>query len=115
MAAMGDNRPEAAWEDISELCAHEPDDEECMHWLLRCGTMLQRWNDVGVRLSAFLGRNPGSLAMRFALAGVLLRAGRRGDAQREYECLRALAPDMEGMDELGRQLAAPLLAPDHAA
>lgn len=115
MAAMGDNRPEAAWEDICELCAHEPDDEECMHWLLRCGTMLHRWNEVGARLSAFLGRNPGSLAMRFAFAGVLLRAGRRGDAQREYECLRALAPDMEGMDELGRQLAAPQLAPDHAA
>ncbi|MCS6329547.1 MAG: glycosyltransferase [Nitrospira sp.] len=115
MAAMGDNRPEAAWEQICELCAHEPDDEECMHWLLRCGTMLQRWNDVGARLSTFLGRNPGSLAMRFAFAGVLLRAGRRGDAQREYECLRALAPDMEGMDELGRQLAAPQLAPDHAA
>jgi GT2 family glycosyltransferase/Flp pilus assembly protein TadD len=115
MAAIGDNRPEAAWKHICELCAHEPDDEECMHWLLRCGTMLHRWNEVGARLSAYLGRNPGSLAMRFAFAGVLLRAGRRGDAQREYECLRALAPDMEGMDELGRQLTAPQLAPDHAA
>lgn len=115
MAAMGDNRPEAAWSEITGLCAHEQDDEECMHWLLRCGTMLQRWTDVGVRLSAFLGRNPGNLAMRFALAGVLLRAGRRGDAQREYDCLLALAPGMEGLDELERQLAAPQLEPDHAA
>ena len=77
--------------------------------------MLQRWNEVGARLTAFVGRNPGNLAMRFALAGVLLRAGRRGDARREYECLRALAPDMEGMDELGRQLAESQLTPDHAA
>ncbi|MBA5868777.1 MAG: glycosyltransferase [Nitrospira sp. CR2.1] len=115
MAAIGDSRPEAAWSEITGLCAHEPDDEECMHWLLRCGTMLQRWNDVGTWLSAFLGRNPGNLAMRFALAGVLLRAGRRADAQREYDCLRALAPDMEGLDELKQQLAVPQLASDHAA
>lgn len=117
MATMGDNRPESAWSQLTWLCAHNPDDEECMHWLLRCGTMLQRWNEVAVRLTAFLARNPGNVALRFALAGVLLRSGRRAEAQREYDCLCALAPTLEGMEELARQLAQPEghLVPNHAA
>lgn len=117
MAAMGAGRAEAAWSQLMTLCANEPDDEECMHWLLRCGTMLQRWEAVASRLAAFVARNPGNVAMRFALAGVLLRSGRRGDAQREFERLRALSPTFEGMDELARQLAEAegQLVPDHAA
>ncbi|MGB4888761.1 MAG: tetratricopeptide repeat protein, partial [Nitrospira sp.] len=117
MAAMGAGRAEAAWSQLMALCANEPDDEECMHWLLRCGTMLQRWEAVASRLAAFVARNPGNVAMRFALAGVLLRSGRRGDAQREFERLRALSPTFEGMDELARQLAEAegQLVPDHAA
>ena len=79
--------------------------------------MLQRWNEVAVRLTAFLARNPGNVALRFALAGVLLRSGRRAEAQREYDCLCALAPTLEGMEELARQLAQPEghLVPNHAA
>ncbi len=115
MAAMGGNRAEAAWSHVSGLCAEYPDDEECMHWMLKCGTALQSWDALASRLASFIARNPGNLAMRFALAGVLLRAGRRADAQREYDCLRALAPDMEGLDELKQQLAVPQLASDHAA
>ncbi len=117
MAAMGGNRAEAAWSQLMTLCANEPDDEECMHWMLRCGTSLERWDAVASRLSSFLARNPGNVAMRFALASVLLRSGRRGDAQREYDRLRALAPTFEGMDELAKQLAEPAgqLVPDHAA
>jgi hypothetical protein len=54
--------------------------------------------------------------MRFALAGVLLRAGRRADAQREYDWLRAMVPTFEGMDELAKQLAeSERLVPNHAA
>ncbi|MCW5795870.1 MAG: glycosyltransferase [Nitrospira sp.] len=117
MAAMGDNRPEAAWSHVAGLCADYPDDEECMHWMLKCGTLLQRWDALATRLSSFVVRNPGNIAMRFALAGVLLRAGRRADAQREYDWLRAMVPTFEGMDELAKQLAESErpLVPNHAA
>ncbi|HNM60009.1 MAG TPA: glycosyltransferase, partial [Nitrospira sp.] len=117
MAAMGDNRPEAAWSHVAGLCADYPDDEECMHWMLKCGTLLQRWDALATRLSSFVARNPGNIAMRFALAGVLLRAGRRADAQREYDWLRAMVPTFEGMDELAKQLAESErpLVPNHAA
>ncbi len=116
MAAMGGNRAEAAWSQLIALCADEPDDEECMHWLLKCGTMLQRWETLAARLASFVARNPGNIAMRFALAGVLLRAGRRADAQREYDWLRAMVPTFEGMDELAKQLTeSERLVPNHAA
>ncbi|HPV82888.1 MAG TPA: glycosyltransferase [Nitrospira sp.] len=117
MAAMGDNRAEAAWSHVTGLCADYPDDEEGMHWMLKCGTMLQRWDTLASRLSSFVARNPGNIAMRFALAGVLLRAGRRADAQREYDWLRAMVPTFEGMDELAKQLADPERhpVPHHAA
>ena len=117
MAAMGDNRAEAAWSHVTSLCAEHPDDEECIHWMLKCGTTLQRWDALASRLSSFVVRNPGNIAMRFALAGVLLRAGRRADAQREYEWLRAMVPTFEGMDELAKQLAESErpLVPNHAA
>ena len=117
MAAMGDNRAEAAWSHVADLCADHPDDEECMHWMLKCGTMLQRWDALASSLASFLARNPGNIAMRFALAGVLLRAGRRADARREYDWLRAIVPTFEGMDELAKHLAEPErpLVPNHAA
>jgi len=117
MAAMGGDRAAAAWSQVIALCADEPDDEECMHWLLKCGTMLQRWDALASRLSSFVVRNPGNIAMRFALAGVLSRAGRRAEAQREYDWLRAMAPTFEGLDELAKQLAESerRLVPNHAA
>jgi len=117
MAAMGNNRAEAAWPLLQSLCADGPDDEECIHWLLRCGTALERWDAVASRLSTFVARNPGNLAMRFALAGVLLRSGRRADAQRECETLRALDPTFDGLDELTTKLVAPngRLVQHHAA
>ncbi|WHZ14751.1 MAG: Glycosyltransferase [Nitrospira sp.] len=117
MAAMGDGRAEAAWALLQPLCANGPDDEECIHWLLRCGTALERWDAVASRLSTFVARNPGNLAMRFALAGVLLRSGRRTDAQRECETLRALDPTFDGLDELTTKLVEPdgRLVQHHAA
>lgn len=117
MAAIGNNQPERAWAQITALCAQQPDDEECLHWLLKCGTLLQRWDALASQLSSFVARNPGNMAMRFALAGVLLRAGRRADAQREYDCLQVLAPAFEGLDELAKQLAQPVgqAVQNHAA
>ena len=117
MAEMGDNRAEAAWSHVADLCADHPDDEECMQWMLKCGTTLQRWDALASSLATFLARNPGNIPMRFALAGVLLRAGRRADARREYDWLRAIVPTFEGMDELAKHLAEPErpLVPNHAA
>ncbi|MCE3223970.1 MAG: protein of unknown function, putative Glycosyl transferase [Nitrospira sp.] len=117
MAAMGTHHWERAWNILLPLCANEPDDEECMHWLLRCGTALERWDAVGTRLTTFLIRNPGNMALRFALAGVLLRSGRRTEAQREYDMLQALDPAFDGLDELARSLTEPTAhrVPHHAA
>jgi thioredoxin-like negative regulator of GroEL len=117
MAAMGAGHFERAWNLLAPLCANEPDDEECMHWLLRCGTALERWEGISARLTTFLVRNPGNMALRFALAGVFLRSGRRAEAQREYDMLRALDPAMEGLDELATKMAEPAahVVPEHAA
>jgi predicted Zn-dependent protease len=117
MAAMGGHRPERAWDVLLPLCANEPDDEECMHWLLRCGTALERWAEISERLTAFLVRNPGNMTLRFALTGVLLRLGHRAEAQREYDLLRILDPAMEGLEELARELSdsAGRAVPQHAA
>jgi GT2 family glycosyltransferase len=117
MAAMGAGQTESAWSTLMPLCDNAPDDEECIHWLLRCGTVLERWDAVRSRLSFFLARNPGNAAMRFAFAGVLLRCGRGMEAQREYEWLCALYPSFDGLDELARKLSEPgvRLIPHHAA
>ena len=45
------------------------------------------------------------MAVRFALASVLLRAQQLDDAQREYGQLCILAPDYDGLIELGQSLA----------
>ncbi|MBS0182815.1 MAG: hypothetical protein JSS39_10475 [Nitrospira sp.] len=82
-----------------------PDDAEAIHWLLRAGTAQNRWKELGEQLSAYVVRNPGDLAVRFALASVLLRARQLDDAQREYGQLRMLAPNYDGLIELGQALA----------
>ncbi len=105
MAAMGGGHAERAWTEAMRLCEQLPDDEEAAHWLLRTGTELERWDALAQRLATFIARNPASLAMRFARAGVLLRAGRRADAQRECDALRALDPKFEGLAELTRRIA----------
>jgi GT2 family glycosyltransferase/tetratricopeptide (TPR) repeat protein len=104
MASVGEQRFEPAWDAASTLCREYPDDEECMHWLLRCGTALERWDPLDGYLKTFIGRNPGNLAMRFARAGVLLRRGRRDEARDEYERLRLLDATFEGLDDLALQL-----------
>lgn len=104
MASVGEQRFEVAWETVWPLCESIPDDEECLHWLLRCGTPLERWAQLETRLKTFVARNPANLAMRFARAGVLLRLGRVADARAEYGRLQLLDPDLEGLEDLGKQL-----------
>ncbi|MDR4472166.1 MAG: hypothetical protein MRJ92_05790 [Nitrospira sp.] len=76
--------------------------------------MLHRWNESPGD-SAFLGRNPGSLAMRFAFAGVLLRAGRRGDAQREYSACGLWRRTWKEWTNWGDNSPHRSWHPDHAA
>jgi glycosyltransferase involved in cell wall biosynthesis/SAM-dependent methyltransferase/Flp pilus assembly protein TadD len=97
---------ERAWELCAALLEEYPDDAEVIHWLLRAGTALNRWQPLAGHLAHFLERNPADLAVRFALAGVLLRGGRVEDARREYETIRLLQPDYEGLVELEQALNA---------
>ncbi|HWV46323.1 MAG TPA: hypothetical protein VN039_09955, partial [Nitrospira sp.] len=96
---------QGAWERFLEVLAENPDDAEAIHWLLRAGTAQNRWQELVEQLSAYVVRNPGDLAVRFALASVLLRAQQLDDAQREYGQLRMLAPNYDGLIELGQALA----------
>ncbi|WHZ25235.1 MAG: hypothetical protein OJF51_000030 [Nitrospira sp.] len=105
MAAMGRAYTQGAWERFLEVLAENPDDAEAIHWLLRAGTAQNRWQELGEQLSAYVARNPGDLAVRFALASVLLRAQQLDDAQREYGQLCVLAPNYDGLIELGQALA----------
>ena len=40
---------------------------------LRAGTAQNRWDEVSRHMRKYLSRNPADLAIRFALAGVLVR------------------------------------------
>lgn len=105
MASLGRSYPQGAWERFVQVLAEHPDDAEAIHWLLRAGTAQNRWVDLSHQLRNYLSRNPGDLATRFALAGVLLRADQLEQARREYDALRTLAPTYDGLIELGRALA----------
>lgn len=105
MASLGRSYPQGAWERFVQVLAEHPDDAEAIHWLLRAGTAQNRWVDLSHQLHNYLSRNPGDLATRFALAGVLLRADQLEQARREYDALRTLAPTYDGLIELGRALA----------
>ena len=102
MAAMGRAYSQGAWERFLEVLAEHPDDAEAMHWLLRAGTAQNRWRELGEYLHAYVSRNPGDVATRFALVGVLLRDEQIEAARREYDALRTLAPSYDGLEQLER-------------
>ncbi len=105
MAAMGRSYPQGAWEKFREVLADHPDDAEAIHWLLRAGTAQNRWEELSRCLEPYVKRNPGDLAVRFALAGVWLRADRVEEARREQEAIRALNPQFDGLAELEQAIA----------
>ncbi|HEX2055719.1 MAG TPA: glycosyltransferase, partial [Nitrospiraceae bacterium] len=117
MAAIGDNQPARAWNALIELLMTDPDDAEAMHWLIRAGTLLTKWEELAERLVAYGIRNPADLGARFALCGVCVRLGRMERARQECDRLRALAPDYDGLAALEERIAAnePTIASDHAA
>lgn len=105
MAAMGRSYPQGAWEKFCEVLADRPDDPEAIHWLLRAGTAQNRWEELSRYVRAYVERNPGDLATRFALAGVLLRADRIEEARKEQEAIRALDPAHDGLAELEQAIS----------
>jgi GT2 family glycosyltransferase/glycosyltransferase involved in cell wall biosynthesis len=105
MAAMGRSYPQGAWEKFCEVLVDQPDDAEAIHWLLRAGTAQNRWEELSRYLALYVKRNPGDLAVRFALAGVWLRADHVEEAKRELETIRALNPQFDGLAELEQAIA----------
>ncbi len=106
MAALGLGETEQAWELFDAVVTEHADDAEAMHWLLRAGSALERWDALATRLAGFVDRQPEQHAVRFALGAVYLRLGQADAARREYETLRAAAPAFDGLDDLGRALEA---------
>jgi len=100
MACMGVGDVEKACRVFEQVVAEHPDDAEGMNGLIQAGTLLQRWDDLGLRLSRYVERNPADCDMRFALAGVEFRAGRMDSAKHQFEMLSLLKPDYEGLTDL---------------
>jgi GT2 family glycosyltransferase/SAM-dependent methyltransferase/Flp pilus assembly protein TadD len=105
MAAMGRAYAQGAWERFRQVLEEYPDDGEAVHWLLRAGTGQNRWEELSRHLREYLSRNPADLAIRFALAGVLVRGEQIEAARQEYDMLRVLAPTFDGLSELGHAIA----------
>jgi hypothetical protein len=100
MTALEQGRTERAWDLFASLLGDNPDDREALHWLLRAGTVLARWQELERVLRTFVERNPAELAFRYAWAGVLLRCGRWDEAQRQASTIRLLEPEFPGLAEL---------------
>jgi GT2 family glycosyltransferase/radical SAM superfamily enzyme YgiQ (UPF0313 family)/tetratricopeptide (TPR) repeat protein len=117
MAAMGLAESAGAWELFLDVATEHPDDAETLHWLLRAGTALQRWEHLERVLSQYVSRNPGDLSLRFALAGVFLRVNRWTAARHEYDSIRLLDPVFDGLSELASAIdeQESALTHDHAA
>jgi GT2 family glycosyltransferase len=117
MAAMGLADSAGAWELFFDVVTEHPDDAEALHWLLRAGTVLQRWEQLKPLLGQYVSRNPADLSLRFALAGVFLRLNRWADARREHDSIRLLDPAFDGLSELAGAIDAtePALTHHHAA
>ena len=105
MALLGAAQPDRAWDEFFRMLEDDPDDAEAIHWLLRAGTAQNRWGELSRQLRTYLLRNPADLAIRFALAGVLVRGDQIEAARQEYELLRALAPTYDGLIELGQAIS----------
>lgn len=105
MAAMGRAYAQGAWERFVEVLVDHPNDPEAIHWLLRAGTAQNRWEELADHLCSYVTKNPRDLAIRFALASVLLRGDQIEAARREYDALRTDAPAYDGLDQLGQMIA----------
>ena len=100
MAQMGQGNAIQAWNTFSELFPNHPDDEEVIHWLIRAGTILEKWEDLTTYLTKFLERNPSNCDIRFALVSIYLRLQQNQRAKTQYDYLRHLNPTYSGLQDL---------------
>ncbi|MBD0315194.1 MAG: glycosyltransferase [Nitrospiraceae bacterium] len=100
MASLGRADAHQAWERFHAVWSEDPDAAEAIHGLLQAGTAHHRWPELSQILSQYILRNPGALSIRYALAGVLLRAGQVTEARRECNVLQTLDPAFDGLAEL---------------
>jgi len=107
MACMGLELPVEAWNVFEKVVAVDPDHAEAMRCLIQTGTILERWDALAERLTRFIERNPADCEVRFALAGVLFRAGYLEKAKEHLTWLLLVQPDFEGLEDLERVLAIP--------
>ena len=108
MAALGAGATEDAWQTFADLVRERPDDAEALHWLLRAGCLLERWQGLRPFLAESVARAPQDASLRFALAGIQVRLGDLEAARGEYQTLCATAPALDGLDSLAsRARAAP--------
>ncbi len=107
MACMGLAQTTEAWNTFQQVVAIDPDHAEAIRSLIQAGTALKRWHALAEHLSRFVERNPTDCDIRFALAGVLFRAGSPDKAKEHLTCLRLVKPDYEGIEDLERVLVTP--------
>ncbi|MEW6273440.1 MAG: glycosyltransferase [Thermodesulfobacteriota bacterium] len=105
MARLGDGDAAGAWGVLAALSRAHPDDAEVLHWLLRAGCALERWDALRQALAAYVERHPEDASMRFALAGVHVRLAQLDAARAEYERLRMSSPGLDGLAALARAIA----------
>jgi O-antigen biosynthesis protein len=105
MALMGLERFTEAWAITVKLSRQHRDDPEVLHWLLRAGTALERWDAMAERLAIYLEERPEDHSARFALAGVHVRRGDLVRARSEHEILRRVVPSFHGLDALATAIA----------
>jgi len=103
-ALLGAERAPEAWDTLIELVQDEPGDHEVMHWLLRTGTALERWEDLAARLEDHLQVRPDDHAARFAYAGVSLRLGYVDVARHHHGLLCEHRASVPGLEDLTRLL-----------
>jgi GT2 family glycosyltransferase len=89
-----------AWEIFERSVLSGPDGLEMLNGLIQAGTGLQNWDALATHLARYVERNPANCDMRFALAGVELRAGHSQKAKEQLAVLRLIKPDYEGLEDL---------------
>jgi GT2 family glycosyltransferase/tetratricopeptide (TPR) repeat protein len=104
MACLGLDQIAEAWSIFEKIVYADPDNFEAVRCLMQAGTASQRWESLARHLSRFIARNPADCNVRFALAGVQLRAGQSDQAKEHLTWLRLIKPDYEGLADLEKLL-----------
>ncbi len=104
MACMGLGENEEAWTQFKQVLSQDPDSLEAIRCLIQVGTGLERWDSLFHQLSHFVERNPAASDIRFALAGVAVRAGHLEKTREQLSWFQLIKPDYEGLEDLANAL-----------